>query len=890
MLLSRPQCAFRCFKETRTTKLASKIISTCAAALLAFAGWLVPAARGQAFGPGSALDLDGTNGYVQVPNGVWFNGNFTIEGWVFVRSYNNWSRLVDFADGPNTNNVYLALSQGTLGYPTMGVFTNNNGNPVVKATSQLPTNQWVHLAATLSGTTGTIYINGIPAGSGTLNVAPNVVRTNNYIGRSNYGGDSYANAIFDEIRIWNVARTQAQIQSAMHVSIPTNTPGLVGLWRFDEGGGTNTQEEISGVPSYLIGGVTWINSGVPFIPYASALAPTSVAGSAATFNGVVNPGNLASEAWFEWGTTTNYGNATALINLPATNAALPVGLLVTNFNPAMVCHYAVVATNSAGTNVSADIQFLSEPIVTTLADDGSPGSIRYVIANMAGGDTVTFATNGTITLTNGEITVTNDATIAGPGAASLTINGNHSSRVFNIASNTQVNISGLTIASATATSTFGGAGGGIYNSGTLTLSNCAISGCLGMAGPALSGPIGGSGGNGGGIYNAGTLTIAACVLSGNVAGAGGVGQQETFGTPAGQGGIGGAGGALYNAGTVFLSECALSNNSGGIGGAGGSLSGSPFNYPIGPPGDGGPAGAIYNTGTATLTGCTLNGNIGGPGETPVEDFGGGILITNGPPGNGGFAGAIYNTGAASFTLCTLDGNAGGAGTIPGTAGGIYNSGLAILTASTITRNSGLVGGGIYNIFECAALNSLIADNTAVSNAPDYYGPFSSEGYNLIGNDSGSFGFFVGNDNDLVGTSNAPIIPQIGPLANNGGPTLTVALLSGSPAINAGDDALPSDGVTTDQRGFPRNSGAHVDIGAYEAIVATPPLLAGSLNINQTFGITFTNTPYAVFTVFTSTNLVDWTEIGAPTEISPGQFQFMDTSATNPAQYYRIVSP
>src|SRR3954454_11556900 len=125
-------------------------------------------ARGQSPGPGSAVNLDGASGYAQATNGVWFSGDFTVEGWVFVRSYNNWSRLFDFANGPNTNNVYLALSAGTGGFPTMGVFTNNNGIPALQATNQLPLNQWTHLAATLSGTTGTIYINGNPAGSGTL--------------------------------------------------------------------------------------------------------------------------------------------------------------------------------------------------------------------------------------------------------------------------------------------------------------------------------------------------------------------------------------------------------------------------------------------------------------------------------------------------------------------------------------------------------------------------------------------------------------------------------------------------------------------------------------------------------------------------------------------------
>ncbi|HEX3356291.1 MAG TPA: LamG domain-containing protein [Tepidisphaeraceae bacterium] len=171
-------------------------------------------AQAQLAGPGSALSLDGATGYVQVTNGVWFNGNFTVEGWVLVRSYNSWSRLFDFGNAGYLQEVYLALSDSTTGFPKMGVFTNGNFN-LVGSSQQLPLNQWTHLAATLNGTTATIFLNGKPVGSGTVLVPNNVVRTNNYIGRSNFAGDGYANAIFDEVRIWSVARSEGQIQANM---------------------------------------------------------------------------------------------------------------------------------------------------------------------------------------------------------------------------------------------------------------------------------------------------------------------------------------------------------------------------------------------------------------------------------------------------------------------------------------------------------------------------------------------------------------------------------------------------------------------------------------------------------------------------------------------------
>jgi hypothetical protein len=243
--------------------------------LLAFFAW---PARAQ-IATESALSLNGaSNSYVQAPAGVWFNGDFTVEAWVYVRSYNSWSRLIDFANGPNTNNVYLALTFGTTGTPAMGVFTNNSSSPVIHAATQLPTNQWTHLAATLHGTTGTIYINGSVAVTGTLNVAPNVVRTNNYIGRSNYSADGYANADFEEIRIWNVARTQAQIQSTMDQRLAGTEAGLVGYWRCDDGSGTTlTNRSANGNVDNgtLLPGATWTNSIAP-IPAPYALGVTNV--------------------------------------------------------------------------------------------------------------------------------------------------------------------------------------------------------------------------------------------------------------------------------------------------------------------------------------------------------------------------------------------------------------------------------------------------------------------------------------------------------------------------------------------------------------------------------------------------------------------------------------
>ena len=145
--------------------------------------------------------------------------------------------------------------------------------------------------------------------------------------------------------------------------------------------------------------------------------------------------------------------------------------------------------------------------------------------------------------------------------------------------------------------------------------------------------------------------------------------------------------------------------------------------------------------------------------------------------------------------------------------GIENRGTLTLTNVTLRQNAAsLNGGGIYNFGGTIGLtNTIIAENIA-PRGPDCTGSPTSLGHNLIGTSDGCS--FTPNTGDMVNVD-----PMLGPLQGNGGPTSTHALLPRSPAIDAGDDSVlgAPHFLTGDQRGagFPRKSGAHVDIGAYE---------------------------------------------------------------------------
>ncbi len=192
-------------------------------------------------------------------------------------------------------------------------------------------------------------------------------------------------------------------------------------------------------------------------------------------------------------------------------------------------------------------------------------------------------------------------------------------------------------------------------------------------------------------------------------------------------------------------------------------------------------GAIDSSHNLTVTGSTFSGNYGAS------------------PSVGG--GGAINSSSSSLvvTNSTFSGNSGPFGGAISTS---YGS-LAILN-STITGNSASRGGGLeVSSSAVSAENAIIAGNTATS-GPDVYGAVTSLGHNLVGNTAGSSGF--GATGDLLGAD-----PLLGPLANNGGPTWTHALLTGSPAIDAANTAAAP---ATDQRGIARYNSV-ADIGAFE---------------------------------------------------------------------------
>jgi hypothetical protein len=287
-----------------------------------------------------------------------------------------------------------------------------------------------------------------------------------------------------------------------------------------------------------------------------------------------------------------------------------------------------------------------------------------------------------------------------------------------------------------------------------------------------------------GIANYGTANVNNCIISaneegifnsGNIGGNAGAGADVTL-TVSNSTIFGNSRGILTYAGTVNVTYSSISNNES--------------------------EGGIENlfNGTVNVTSSIISGNS-------ATAYGGGIK-------NGGTLTVTNSTITANTVLTQDDG-----GECNGSGSGIFNAGTLTLANTTISDNvfqNGCIfsvpvtyGGGIATGGTAILVNTVVADNFA-TNLNDISGIINNASHNLIGDAASSGGIQHGVNGNIVGKN-----PLLGPLRNNGGPTMTHALLAGSPAINAGDNAFAI--VPTDQRGagFARIVGGTVDIGSYE---------------------------------------------------------------------------
>jgi len=492
-------------------------------------------------------------------------------------------------------------------------------------------------------------------------------------------------------------------------------------------------------------------------------------------------------------------------------------------------------------------------MTVTSLDDSGPGSLRQAIldANASGGGDITFSNvTGTITLLSALPSLTN-ITITGPGRDLLKVSGGaiitnvmypvggdlwlrrrtigtNQFPVFIMNSGTTNALSGLTIADGSLSNytrypdpEVSLCGAGISNAGTLKLLDCAITGCsfegngcfaaIYNAGDLLmqrcevadcaqiniGAAFGGS--NGGGIANDGDLRMEDCAVSGCIA-------QNS-------------GGGIANGGNLFLTNCIISSclawfesNGGGIYNPG-SLT---MHSCVVSNCRGDWCGGIYSSGNCAITNSTIINNY------DVDFCGGGLLLFGGTNvmvgctvrGNHAnwLGGGALNRGVLSLFNCTFSENF----TDTDHGGAIVNAPLYGATNPTvyakyctIVESSGVLNAGIFRAQDCLFAGE--GTNSVFS------GVLTSEGYNLLQDTNGCT--IEGDETGNIYNQD----PTLGPLDDYGGPTPTIPLLAGSPAIDAGGTGY---GLPTDQRGRARPYGAACDIGAFES--SPPYVIRGKL--------------------------------------------------------------
>jgi len=253
---------------------------------------------------------------------------------------------------------------------------------------------------------------------------------------------------------------------------------------------------------------------------------------------------------------------------------------------------ALLLTFGSAAHVQAQQTFVVDRLTDAGEGEGVVGDLRYCIAQATSGDRILFAVEGTINLTSELPTLNASVTIEGPGAGNLTVRrdsgGNY--RIFTVGSDASVLISGLTIANGVVVGFQDG--GGIHNSGTLTVNNAVVSANV---------TLGNS--RGGGIHNTGILSVSHTTVSGNYAnGGGGVANlgSATISSSTISANSAEVGGGIFNLGTLTIGNSTIVANFGVF------------------------TGGIYNEGTSTLSHSTIAGN-----RCIVQLCGGGLYNESG---------------------------------------------------------------------------------------------------------------------------------------------------------------------------------------------------------------------------------------------------------------------
>jgi hypothetical protein len=213
----------------------------------------------------AGLSFDGEKDYVEIPEmAPQYANGFTVEAWVCFHSFGRWTRIIDFGNGVAQDNIIFA-NQMTTQDLALVVYAEDKPSQVI-AKEALEVNTWLHLAATVDQAgKANLYKNGQLLKldqPNTIKQLQPVERKKNFIGHSNWDVDDDFDGKIAEVRIWDHAREQQDIQRDMHSRLSGSEAGLVGYWPCDEGAGNQIKDWAPDPHHGTVHGARWFQEDI----------------------------------------------------------------------------------------------------------------------------------------------------------------------------------------------------------------------------------------------------------------------------------------------------------------------------------------------------------------------------------------------------------------------------------------------------------------------------------------------------------------------------------------------------------------------------------------------------------------------------------------------------
>jgi RHS repeat-associated protein len=308
--------------------------------------------------PATSVSLNGTNGYVSLPNGFsWLANGFTVDAWANPTTAASWARFMEFSTPDSNNNCTNDVTLTRLGTSNdiaLAICKPSSGWQFVLTSGGVLTNSaWQHVAATLTPSSGgngiaTIFVNGIAKASGTIQMPANIVYTQNMIGKSNYVNDAYYAGRISDVAIYTSPLSGYQLAAHHNAGLapyPTavGNDNPVSYWRLGEAAGTTAMDNLTANPGTYTGTITLGQPGALAGDPATSASFDGSSGFVSLPNGYSwLSGGLTVDAWskptstaiwarfIEFSTPDSNGSCTNDVAFARVGTTNDIGLFVCN--------------------------------------------------------------------------------------------------------------------------------------------------------------------------------------------------------------------------------------------------------------------------------------------------------------------------------------------------------------------------------------------------------------------------------------------------------------------------------------------------------------------------------------------------------------------------------